>query len=241
MTCMVRDRNSIQSPQSMQRDDLARMIDHTALKPETTAADIERLCSEAVRYGFATVCVMPWWVPSALSHLSTNRSSHPPVCTVVGFPIGAHREEVKAFEAERSMEDGASEIDMVMNIGAFLSGEPKVVADEIELLARLVRSGSGRLKVIIETCLLNTGQIVEACRIAAGSGADFVKTSTGFSSAGATADGVRLMRDSLPDHVAVKASGGIRTAADALRMVESGASRIGTSGSAGIIESLSEV
>ena len=222
----------------MTRNDLARLIDHTALKPETTSSDIERLCSEAIRYGFATLCVMPWWVPLAVRHLSDLGAPKYPVCTVVGFPIGAHRAEVKRFEAERCLEDGASEIDMMMNVGAFLSGDARGVADEIEQVARLLQSGGGCLKVIIETSLLSREQIVDACRTVSESGADFVKTSTGFSSGGATEDDVRLMRETVPAGVGVKASGGIRTAADAIGLVRAGASRIGASSSVAIVESL---
>jgi deoxyribose-phosphate aldolase len=222
----------------MTGSNLARLIDHTALKPETTSSDIERLCSEAVQYDFATLCVMPWWVSLGKQLLSDMGTPQYPVCTVIGFPIGAHRTEVKKFEAERSLEDGATEIDLMMNVGAFLSSDTRGVAGEIESLARLIHSSGGCLKVIIETALLRKEQIVDACRIVSESGGDFVKTSSGFSSGGATEEDVRLMRASVPGGVGVKASGRIRTAADAIALVQAGASRIGTSNSVAIIESL---
>jgi len=205
---------------------LAALVDHTALGPGTTPADVERLCREAVEHGFAAVCVNPVHVPRAASELAGASVA---VATVVSFPLGAHAPGQKAREAREALEMGAGELDVVADLAALrqerwatLEREVRAVADEAE--------GKALVKVILETAALEPRQILKAARVAAGSGADFVKTSTGFHPAGgATAEAVALLRTGAGPGVGVKASGGIRTCEDALRMVASGATRIGTS------------
>ncbi len=210
--------------------DLARYIDHTLLKPEATADQIRRLCAEAREHAFASVCVNPVYVPLAAAELTGSAVA---VCTVIGFPLGAARSEVKAFEAATAVREGAGELDMVLSIGAMRAGETTAVQDDIEAV---VAAASGRLvKVIVETCLLDAAQIVEACRLCVAAGAGFVKTSTGFSTGGATVAHVRLMRETVGDACGVKASGGIRTRDDALVMIEVGATRLGTSAGVAIV------
>ena len=205
---------------------VASLIDHTLLKPEATASDIARLCAEAHQWGFASVCVNPCWVVSAIEAL---RGSAVRVCTVIGFPLGANITSVKHQEAEAALDQGALELDMVQNIGALRSERIDLVADEIRDLATLAHAQGAILKVILETCLLSDDQKILACRLAVDAGADFVKTSTGFSSGGATAADIALMRRTVGPSIGVKASGGVRTL-DALRqMVVAGATRIGTS------------
>lgn len=209
----------------------AKLIDHTLLKPNATQAQIEHLCDEARTYGFASVCVNPYWVKRAHQQLA---GSGVKVCTVIGFPLGATPANVKAFEAQNAVKDGADELDMVLNIGALKSGDEKTVLADI----RAVRQACvGKiLKVIIETRELTDEEKVKACQLAAQAGADFVKTSTGFAGGGATVADVALMRKSVPSAMQVKASGGVRTRADFDAMIAAGATRIGTSSGVKIIE-----
>jgi deoxyribose-phosphate aldolase len=216
----------------MQSSDLARLIDHTILKPEAKYAEIETLCEEARRYSFASVCVNPFWVTAAATALE---GSIVKVCTVIGFPLGANRTETKVAEAKLALDQGAHELDMVLNIGALKSGIEQAVANDIRAIADAAHSGQAILKVILETCLLTDTEKELACRIAVDSGADFVKTSTGFSKSGATAEDIALMRRTVGPEIGVKASGGIRTYEDALRMVAAGATRIGASASVAIV------
>ncbi len=213
--------------------DLARYIDHTALKPEATEAQIVQLCEEAKRYHFIAVCVNPVWVARCVSLLNGTDTR---VATVVGFPLGATLPEVKAYETQRMVEAGAREIDMVINIGALKSKDTAMVARDIEAVVKAARSGQALTKVIIEAVLLNDEEKQLACRLACEAGAEFVKTSTGFSSGGATVHDVALMRQVVGPHVGVKAAGGIRTYTDALAMIAAGANRIGASASVKIMQ-----
>ncbi|NNF56641.1 MAG: deoxyribose-phosphate aldolase [Rhodothermaceae bacterium] len=212
---------------------LARLIDHTVLKPETTADTIRDLCAEAREHCFASVCVSPVWVPLAAEALSGATSL---VCTVIGFPHGANRTPVKAFETEIAVRDGASEIDMVVGIGRVKSRR----YDEVEADIRaVVEAAQGRtVKVILETALLTDEEKVIACVLSQNAGADFVKTSTGFASHGAKPEDVALMRRVVGDRMGVKASGGIRSAEDAFEMVEHGATRLGASAGVAILKGL---
>ncbi len=215
--------------------DLNRYIDHTLLKADATRAQIEMLCGEALQYHFASVCVNLCWAKLA-SDLLTK--SDVQVCVVVGFPLGAITTLAKMFEADQAIEAGAREIDMVMNVGALKSGLLDFVSNDITgVLSSCQRSRSKRslLKVILENCLLNDDEKRLACQLAKGAGANFVKTSTGFSTGGATLDDVRLMRAAVGPEIGIKAAGGIRTRADALAMIEAGATRIGTSSGVAIM------
>lgn len=205
---------------------IASLIDQTLLKPEATAADVSRLCAEARQHAFAAVCVNPHWVRLAAGELAGSRVK---VCTVAGFPLGANETKTKLLEADSALSKGAVELDIVQNVGALRSGDTRLVHDEIEELARLAHSSNALLKVILETCLLNEDEKREACRLALAAGADFVKTSTGFSTGGATRDDVVLMRQTVGSALGVKASGGIRSLASVREMVQAGANRIGTS------------
>ena len=209
----------------------AKLIDHTLLKPNATQAQIEHLCDEARTYGFASVCVNPYWVKRAHQQLA---GSGVKVCTVIGFPLGATPANVKAFEAQNAVKDGADELDMVLNIGALKSGDEKTVLEDIQAVRQACVGKI--LKVIIETCELTQDEKIKACQLAAQAGADFVKTSTGFAGGGATVADVALMRKSIPSTMQVKASGGVRTRADFDAMIAAGATRIGTSGGVKIIE-----
>ena len=213
---------------------IADFIDHTLLKPEATRAEVERLCSEAATHRFAAVCINPVWVPLCAERL---RGTQVKVATVIGFPLGANQPEIKAAETSRAVQDGAHEIDMVAAIGRIKSGEWSQVADDI---AAVVRAASGNLvKVIIESALLTPTEIIKASALAKEAGAHYVKTSTGFHAAGgATAEAVTLMRLAVGDALGVKASGGVRDCAAALRMIASGATRIGTSGGVAMAECL---
>ena len=213
--------------------EIARLIDHTLLKPEATCDEIHKLCEEALKYGFASVCVNPWHVPQAVELL---RGSAVKVCTVVGFPLGATLPEVKAFEAQKSLERGAQEIDMVINIGALKSGLRDAVAEDIRGVVESAHHGGGVCKVILETALLTHEEKVQASLAAKNAGADFVKTSTGFSTAGATPEDVRLIRETIGPSAGIKAAGGVRTLEDLLKMVEAGATRIGASAGVKIVE-----
>ena len=214
---------------------VARIIDHTNLKTDARRGQIEQLCREAKQYSFASVCVQPVWVELAVELLTST-----PVltCTVVGFPQGANLPSVKLFETLAALRQGAQEIDMVINIGALKDGNTKLVEDEIAALADACHTARAKLKVIIECCLLTDDEKKSACELAVNAGADFVKTSTGMSTSGAKAEDIRLMREVVGPRVGVKAAGGIRTAKDALAMIEAGASRIGASASVAIVKDL---
>lgn len=206
--------------------DLARHIDHTLLKPEATAAEIDRLCDEAREHRFAAVCVNPVWVKRAAERL---RGSDVAVASVVGFPLGASLPEVKAMEARRALRDGAREIDMVLNIGALKSGDHALVERDVALVSDACREAGAINKVILETALLSDEEKVIASRLAKAGRAHYVKTSTGFSKAGATVFDVALMREAVGPKMGVKAAGGIRDAAAAREMLAAGATRIGAS------------
>jgi len=218
----------------MNKIDLARYIDHTLLKPEAGESDIIKLCREALEYKFASVCVNASNVKLADSFL---HGTDVKVCTVVGFPLGATTKEAKAFEAAQAIENGASEVDMVINIGALKSGKPDMVEEDIRAVADVCK-GKALLKVIIETCLLTDAEKTTACELSKKAGANFVKTSTGFSTGGATAEDITLMRRIVGPEMGVKASGGIRNLETALRMIEAGATRIGASASISIVNEL---
>lgn len=217
----------------MIQSQLARLIDHTALKPETTSGQIIELCHEAAEYRFASVCVMPFWVPLALQTLKELRVSVP-VCTVIGFPNGSHRTEIKIAEAVAAVNDGASELDMVMNVGALKSGQEDVVQNDIAQVVQAAHQKGAIIKVILETSLLTNDEKHRACQLCVAAEADFVKTSTGFTSGGATVEDIRLMRKWVPETIGVKASGGIRDYTTAIAMIEAGATRIGASASVAI-------
>lgn len=211
------------------------MIDHTLLKPEGTREQIEKLCREAAKFEFASVCVNPTWIVLAAQML---RGTPVKVCTVIGFPLGATLTSAKRQEAEDCLRLGAQELDMVMNVGAMKSGDRGRVETDIRGVAEVVHAGGGSLKVILENVLLTREEKVAACEICVAAGAEFVKTSTGFASAGATAEDVALMRATVGDRAGVKAAGGIRTAADLKAMVAAGANRIGASASLTILKEL---
>lgn len=211
---------------------LARMIDHTLLKPDATKAQIEQLCSEARQFGFAAVCVNPCYVDLCAELL---RGSSVKVCTVIGLPLGAASSETKAFEAERAIQDGAQEVDMVINVGMLKSGNDAYVERDIRAVVTVAKRFGVTTKVIIETSLLAEDEKIRACLLAKNAGADFVKTSTGLGKGGATVEDVALMRKVVGSSMGVKASGGIRTYDDALTLVASGANRLGTSASVQIV------
>ena len=206
--------------------DWTSLIDHTLLKPEASDQDIKRLCDEAARYKFASVCVNPTWVRAAACNL---QGSGVPVCTVIGFPLGASLSDVKAYETRRAILDGAREVDMVINVGALKSGDDCLVEHDIRSVVEAAHEYNAICKVIIETALLTDDEKVRACLAAKKAGADFVKTSTGFSKGGATVADVALMRRTVGSEIGVKASGGVKGLEDARRMVEAGATRIGAS------------
>lgn len=215
--------------------DIAGYIDHTVLAADATKERIESLCREAAEYGFASVCVNSCWVPLA-SRLLEGSSSK--VCTVVGFPLGAMESSAKAFEARNAVEGGADEIDMVINVGFLKSGMTDEVLEDIKAVRKACEGHT--LKVIIETCLLSDEEKRIACELSEKAGADYVKTSTGFSTGGATVEDVRLMRSVVGDRLGVKASGGIRDYKTALAMIEEGASRIGASAGVRIVKEQDE-
>ena len=210
---------------------LAKLIDHTLLNPAASQAQIAQLCRQARTYGFASVCVNPVWVKFARKQL---KGTDVKVCSVIGFALGATPGNVKAFEAAQAVKDGAQELDMVLNIGALKSGDTATVLREIRAVRRACPGKI--LKVILETSALTRAEKITACQLAAKAGADFVKTSTGFGSGGATAADVALLRKSVPPAVQVKAAGGIRTRAQAQDMLSAGATRLGTSNGVRIIE-----
>lgn len=212
---------------------IASCIDHTLLRPEATRTDILRLCAEARQYGFASVCVNPYWVPLAAAAL---RGTPVKVCTVAGFPLGASMTEVKRAEAEAAVRTGAGEVDMVINIGALRSEDYDTVKTDIQSVVEICHRAGALVKVILETALLDYRQKVIACVLARLAGADFVKTSTGFGPGGATVEDVALMRQVVGPEMGVKAAGGIRSLQDLRRMVAAGATRIGASASVRIVE-----
>lgn len=212
-------------------DGLASRIDHTLLKPDARSEDVEQLCREAAQFCFASVCVNPNWVPLCAAML---RGSGVKVCTVIGFPLGAHLPDVKAYEARRAVEQGAEEVDMVINIGALKSRDYALVEQDIRGVVQAVGRDT-LVKVILETALLNRDEKVMGASLAKAAGADFVKTSTGFSSGGATIEDVALLRETVGPEIGVKASGGIRTREDADAMVAAGANRLGASAGVKIV------
>lgn len=210
--------------------DIASFIDHTNLKPDAIEDQIRQLCAEAKQYGFASVCVNPIWVQLCKSLLAGTNVK---VCTVVGFPLGANRPETKVYEAKLAVKHGADEVDMVLNIGKLKSGDFDFVEKDIHKVRNAVPEAT--LKVIIEACLLTDDEKVTACQLAQKAGADFVKTSTGFSSGGATVEDVRLMRKTVGSELGVKAAGGIKNFKDATAMIRAGATRLGCSASLAIV------
>jgi deoxyribose-phosphate aldolase len=212
---------------------LARRIDHTLLKPDATQEQIEKLCREAREHGFATVCVNPYWVRVCAQLLEGSETA---VCTVAGFPLGATPPEVKAYEAARAVADGATEVDMVMNVGALKSRDHRIVARDVAGVVEASHGGGARVKVIIEAALLSDDEKVKACVLARAAGADYVKTSTGFGPGGATAADVALMRRVVGPGMGVKAAGGVRDLESAKAMLEAGADRIGASVGVKIVE-----
>lgn len=213
--------------------DLAKYIDHTLLKPDATPAEIEKLCQEARQYGFATVCVNPPFVKQCAQHL---RGSDVGIATVVGFPLGAHTPATKVFETEQAIVDGATEIDMVLNVGALKAKQDDLVRDDIRGVVNAAHRMGIIVKVILETALLSDEEKVRASRLAKEAGADFVKTSTGFGPGGATAHDVALMRQTVGPGLGVKASGGVKNYAQAQEMIAAGATRIGASAGVKIIQ-----
>ena len=216
--------------------DMAKMIDHTNLSPTATVDDIKKLCEEAKEHEFASVCVNPIYVPLAAKLLEESSVK---VCTVVGFPLGANATEVKSYETRNAIKNGAQEIDMVMNIGAFKSGAYEIFKADIKSVVDATKkagvSSDIIVKVILECCYLDEEEIVKACEIVKDSGADFVKTSTGFGPEGATIEGVSLMRKTVGRDIGVKASGGIKNFDQALDMLDAGANRIGASSGVEIV------
>jgi len=210
---------------------LQACIDHTILKPDARKEAIIALCDEAKANGFASVCVNPCFVPLCAQQLN---GSDVKVCTVIGFPLGANRTKTKAFEASLAVEEGAAEVDMVINISALLDNDLTAVSEDIRAVVQVAHPAA-LVKVIIETCLLNDQQKKTACSLALEAGADFVKTSTGFSTGGASAGDIALMRAVVGERMGVKASGGVRTKEDALAMIAAGADRIGTSNGVAIV------
>ncbi|MFJ7697511.1 deoxyribose-phosphate aldolase [Lysinibacillus fusiformis] len=212
----------------------ARMIDHTLLKAEATKEQIEKLCAEAKQFNFASVCVNPTWVKQSSELL---QGSDVLVCTVIGFPLGANTPAVKAFEVKDAIANGANEVDMVINIGALKDKNYDLVQADIAAVVEAAK-GSALVKVIIESCLLTDEEKVKACELAVAAGADYVKTSTGFSTGGATAADIALMRKTVGPDLGVKASGGVRSLEDMKSMVEAGATRIGASSGVAIMNGL---
>lgn len=218
---------------SLTRSGLAAYIDHTLLKPDASRAQIEAVCAEAKQYRFASVCVNPCWIPVVAEELKGTGIAP---CCVIGFPLGASFSSIKAEEARTAVSAGAKEIDMVINIGAVKSGDWELVRKDIAAVNDA--KGPAKLKVNMETCLLTDEEKIQVCKIAKETGADFVKTSTGFSTGGATVHDVALIRKTVGPDMGVKASGGIRTLEDALSMIEAGANRLGASAGVKIVEAL---
>jgi deoxyribose-phosphate aldolase len=212
---------------------MASMIDHTILKAGATKEQIVEICSQAKEYNFASVCVSPCFVKLAAKELKDSKVK---VCTVIGFPLGANSTQVKAFEAKKAVEEGAHEVDMVIQVGALKEGDFKYVQNDI---SEVVKASEGaHIKVIIETCYLTDEEKIKTCEIAKKAGANFVKTSTGFGTGGATASDIELMRKTVGDELGVKASGGVRSLQEALVMIKAGANRIGTSSGVSILKEM---
>ncbi|MBL4937961.1 deoxyribose-phosphate aldolase [Clostridium sp. YIM B02515] len=216
----------------MNKEQLAKMIDHTILKPEATEEQVRRVCEEALKYNFASVCINPCHVELTAGLL---KGSDVKVCTVIGFPLGANTSTVKAFETSEAIKEGAQEVDMVINIGKLKSKDYDYVREDIKAVVEAAK-GKALTKVIIETCLLTDEEKVAVCKLAKEAGADFVKTSTGFSTGGATYEDVKLMRETVGESMGVKASGAVRSYEDAAKVIKAGASRIGASASIAICE-----
>ena len=212
-----------------------KYIDHTLLKPEATKDQIIKLCKEAKQYDFASVCVNPGYVKLCAEEL---KGTDVKVCTVVGFPLGATSTESKVFETKQALKDGATEIDMVINVGKLKDGEDEFILDEMKKIRRACKGNT--LKVIIETCLLTDEEKVRVCKLAKKAKATFVKTSTGFSTGGATPSDVKLMRKAVGSKMGVKASGGVRTKEDFLAVIKAGATRVGASAGVAIMEALKD-
>tara|TARA_B100001971_G_scaffold129103_1_gene119005 strand:+ start:44206 stop:44859 length:654 start_codon:yes stop_codon:yes gene_type:complete len=207
---------------------LNTFIDHTLLKPEATKSQIVQLCKEAKTYNMKAVCVNPHFIATAAGELFGSETK---VCTVIGFPLGTNQTETKVFETEKAIEAGADEIDMVLNIGELIDNNLEFVKSDIEAVLKMTHKHDKLLKVIFETSKLSNDQIVSACKICKELKVDFVKTSTGFGGGGATLEHVKLMRDTVGSEIGVKASGGVRDTETAIKMIEAGATRIGTSSS----------
>ena len=220
----------------MNKHQIARYIDHTLLKPEASLSDIGKLCREAVEYGFASVCVNPCNVEAAYAGIAGSQVK---VCTVIGFPLGAGTTAAKVFEAKDAVQRGAQEVDMVMNIGRFKEEDFEYVQEDISAVAAAVK-GKAVLKVIVETGFLDDWEVKRACEIVRDSGADFIKTSTGFSKGGATAEHIKIMEGVLGGQIGIKASGGVRNYEQALAMISAGATRIGTSAGIEIVNGAEE-
>ena len=219
----------------MNAQELARLIDHTVLKPDAPLAAIQQLCAEARQYSFASVCVQPCWVGLCAAELEETDVL---ICTVIGFPHGANATATKLFEAEEAIRQGANELDMVINIGAVKSQMWQAVETDIQSVVKVAHDAGAAVKVIIECALLTNAEKQRVTRIVADSGADFVKTSTGFASHGATLEDVRLLRSLVGTRCGVKAAGGIRDLPTALAMLEAGASRLGTSAGVAIVNAI---
>ena len=221
----------------MDKKTLASYIDHTILKADAQVKDVEKLCTEAAEFKFASVCVNAANTKQAAELL---KGTVVKVCTVVGFPLGATLPQVKAFEAEEAIKNGAGEVDMVINVGALKSGQLDIVENDIKAVVAACKN-KALLKVIIETCLLTNEEKITACELAKKAGADFVKTSTGFSTGGATVEDIKLMRKLVGPTMGVKASGGVRDLETSLKMIEAGATRIGASASVNIVNDMKAV
>lgn len=221
------------SNEAVAQANIASYIDHTLLKPEASQADVLKVCAEAVEYKFKSVCVNPVWVKTVTKAL---KGSGVLTCSVIGFPLGATPSDVKAFEARGAVLDGADEIDMVINMASARANDKGALVDDIRAVSEVVHAGEAILKVIIETSMLTDEQKVIACEAAVEAGADFVKTSTGFNGGGATVEDVALMRKTVGPEVGVKASGGVRSLADAQAMIAAGATRIGASSGIAIVK-----
>lgn len=211
---------------------IEKYIDHTILNADATKSDIKKICNEAIKYNFKTVCIHPYWIPFAKKELDGTEVG---ITTVIGFPLGANATEVKAFEAKQAVKDGAKEVDMVINIGALKSRKYKLVSKDIKAVINAVNKKI-IVKVIIETALLTKEEKIAASELSKQAGADFVKTSTGFSTGGASVEDIKLMRATVGPDIGVKASGGVRTYEDAIAMIEAGATRIGASSSVEIVQ-----
>lgn len=228
----ISERHSLPTDSEPAGSELAARIDHTLLKPEASREQVETLCREALQHGFASVCVNGVWTALVAEEL---RGCDVLTCTVVGFPLGASTPAAKAAEAEIAVHDGAQEIDIVIDVAAARRGDRQALEADVRAVAEVVHAGGAQLKTIVETCLLDNDQIVLACQAAVAAGTDYVKTSTGFSTGGATVEDVALMRKTVGEEIGVKASGGIRSRETAVAMIQAGASRIGASAGAALL------